>query len=146
MLLCGQSSVLALVLGRLHALDKQGHDDYGQVIGNMQQARQHNITAGQHIDQAKSQAGGGETYGVNPLGCHQRIYVEHAKQHARHRQRHPGGGVLPEGTNEELAEKQLLHYRRHNPDLYSGHKSKSDVLVVVFVVWVLVLGWLGCFT
>lgn len=29
---------------------------------------------------------------------------------------------------------------------YSGHKSKSDVLVVVFVVWVLVLGWLGCFT
>ena len=23
---------------------------------------------------------------------------------------------------------------------YSGHKSKSDVLVVVFVVWVLVLG------
>ena len=31
-------------------------------------------------------------------------------------------------------------------DVYSGHKSKSDVLVVVFVVWVLVLGWLGCFT
>ena len=31
-------------------------------------------------------------------------------------------------------------------DTYSGHKSKSDVLVVVFVVWVLVLGWLGCFT
>ena len=31
-------------------------------------------------------------------------------------------------------------------DAYSGHKSKSDVLVVVFVVWVLVLGWLGCFT
>lgn len=30
--------------------------------------------------------------------------------------------------------------------IYSGHKSKSDVLVVVFVVWVLVLGWLGCFT
>lgn len=30
--------------------------------------------------------------------------------------------------------------------MYSGHKSKSDVLVVVFVVWVLVLGWLGCFT
>ena len=30
--------------------------------------------------------------------------------------------------------------------VYSGHKSKSDVLVVVFVVWVLVLGWLGCFT
>ena len=31
-------------------------------------------------------------------------------------------------------------------ELYSGHKSKSDVLVVVFVVWVLVLRWLGCFT
>ena len=30
--------------------------------------------------------------------------------------------------------------------IYSGHKSKSDVLVVVFVVWVLVLRWLGCFT
>ena len=34
----------------------------------------------------------------------------------------------------------------HIVQFYSGHKSKSDVLVVVFVVWVLVLGWLGCFT
>ena len=35
---------------------------------------------------------------------------------------------------------------RGENSFYSGHKSKSDVLVVVFVVWVLVLGWLGCFT
>ena len=45
--------------------------------------------------------------------------------------------------------KIYLHQQAENQKehaTYSGHKSKSDVLVVVFVVWVLVLGWLGCFT
>ena len=54
----------------------------------------------------------------------------------------PGGGVmvLIVGFRPEVGLVKLPH------GLYSGHKSKSDVLVVVFVVWVLVLGWLGCFT
>ena len=34
--------------------------------------------------------------------------------------------MLPEGTNEELAEKQLLHYRRHNPDIYHGQNQPNQ--------------------
>ena len=57
--------------------------------------------------------------------------------------RHVLSDFLSVGVDEFSQQLNKLHFLKR---FYSGHKSKSDVLVVVFVVWVLVLGWLGCFT
>ena len=34
--------------------------------------------------------------------------------------------MLPEGTNEELAEKQFLHHWRHNPDIHHGQNQLNQ--------------------